>query len=166
MLFAWTLKQTSKRNESRLSSYHETINICWSLKFSAIKSPTPIFSRNKKPCSQIIYGQTSWDTITCTCMGLSLNRTSPTPHPTNKVAYAYIQNFPEFQFNCIGRGREKCQIFSKNVALFYQGTQKNVRKLRILHHYPRDVCPGLELRMSTIQTKLTSVNSISNTGKH
>lgn len=118
MLFAWTLKQTSKKNESRLSSYHETVNICWwSLRFSAIKSPTPIFSRNKKPCSQIIYGQRSWDIITCTCMGLSLNRISQRPTPQTRFLTRISRIF-RFSIQLYREGeREMPVIFKKPGAL-------------------------------------------------
>ena len=33
------------------------------------------------------------------------------------------------------------------------------------NHYSKDVCPGLELRKSKLQTKSTSINSMSNTRK-
>ena len=64
-----------------------------------------------------------------------------------------------------GGGWENCQIFSKRLHCF-SGVLRNVTKLRILHHYPKDICPELALKKSRLQTTATSINSISDTGKH
>ena len=79
-------------------------------------------------------------------------------HATNE---ARRRIFPSF--NNIEWGRE-LEIFSKRLYVFISAPW-NVTKLWIVHHYSKDVCPGLELRKSKLQTKSASINSISNTRK-
>ena len=87
---------------------------------------------------------------------------NPSPPPRHKRSKTRVSRiFPSF--NSIEWGRELA-IFSKRFYVFISAP-RNVRKLGIVHHYSKDVCPGLELRKSKLQTKSTSINSISNTKK-
>ena len=95
------------------------------------------------------HGEKSWDKFAFAWS--FANHTSLTPPQSHKQDYMYIRRlYPEFSkvstLYRVGE-RELQDIFEKDAYVHcFMKAPRNYRKLCILHHCPRDFCPGLKFQ--------------------